>query len=172
MCFREMSMPRATAVAIVVTTALFSAALAQVPGSLSMPTDQPVVTVSATGAQVYECRAGSGGGLTWTFKEPRADLFVNGQRIGRHYAGPTWEHQDGSTIVGKVATIQPAPENEAIPWLRLSVASRSGTGAFSSVTAIQRVNTRGGTMAGACEQAGSTTDVPYSADYVMLRSSI
>jgi len=60
-----------------------------------------VATIHAEGAQIYECKADSGGKITWLFREPVATLLLNGKTIGRHYAGPTWELTDGSAVAGK-----------------------------------------------------------------------
>jgi hypothetical protein len=62
-----------------------------------------------------------------------------------------------------------APNATDIPWLRLEISERSGPGVFAQVTHIQRINTRGGTIAGPCLAAGAVAEVPYAADYVMLR---
>jgi hypothetical protein len=35
---------------------------------------------------------------------------------------------------------------------------------------VRRINTNGGVLAGACEQTGDLRSVPYSADYVFLRT--
>jgi hypothetical protein len=142
-----------------------------VPAALAAPGDQVVARVSAAGVQVYECRPGADGALAWAFKEPRAALSLDGKPVGRHYAGPTWEHADGSRIVGRPVASLPAPGAGDIPWLRLTVASRAGDGAFAPVTAVQRVDTRGGTLAGRCDAAGALSEVPYTADYVMLRAA-
>jgi Protein of unknown function (DUF3455) len=56
-----------------------------------------------------------------------------------------------------------------IPWLKFDVTSQTGDGALYGVTAVQRINTRGGMAAGACGPAGSFLSVPYSADYVFWR---
>jgi len=34
---------------------------------------------------------------------------------------------------------------------------------------VQRVNTKGGTLAGPCEAAGALQGAPYAADYVFLQ---
>jgi len=34
---------------------------------------------------------------------------------------------------------------------------------------VQRINTAGGKLDGACDKAGAFKSVPYSADYVFLR---
>jgi hypothetical protein len=144
---------------------------APVPDALVRPGDAPVMRLAATGVQVYECRAGAGGGLAWALKEPRAMLSLGGQAVVRHAAGPTWEHADGSRIVGRAVASVPAPQAGDIPWLRLEVVSREGAGALAAVTAVQRIDTRGGAKAGPCEAAGALAEVPYTADYVMLRQA-
>jgi Protein of unknown function (DUF3455) len=55
-----------------------------------------------------------------------------------------------------------------IPWLKLEVVNRSGSGTLAGVTTVQRINTHGGAAQGACDQAGAFRSVPYSADYVIL----
>jgi hypothetical protein len=141
------------------------------PEALTSSEDRPVMTLSATGVQVYECQANASGAPEWVFRVPRAALFLDGRKVGRHYAGPTWEHEDGSLVTGKVAARVEAPRTGDIPWLRLDVASREGAGAFSGNAVVQRVNTRGGALAGACPTVGQVSEVPYGSDYVMLRRS-
>src|ERR1700749_1682041 len=122
-----------TAVAIVAALAASNAA-AQVPDAIAAKGETPVLTVHAEGAQVYECKADAAGKLTWTFREPIATLFADGKTVGRHYAGPSWEHSDGSAVVGKVAGSAPGTEPADIPWLKLEVASRRGSGILGDVT--------------------------------------
>ena len=69
---------------------------AQMPAAIDAPGQTVVATLHAEGAQVYECKAGTEGKLTWQIREPIATLFLDGRTIGRHYVGPTWEHTDGS----------------------------------------------------------------------------
>ena len=40
---------------------------------------------------------------------------------------------------------------------------------FSDVTTIQRINTSGGRLAGACDTLGTFFSAPYATDYVFLR---
>jgi hypothetical protein len=95
--------------------------------------------------------------------------LLDGKTVGRHYAGPTWEHSDGSAVVGKAAASVPGATPNDIPWLKLEVISRRGNGILSGVTTVQRINTQGGKFEGACDKAGATHSAPYSADYVFLR---
>ena len=139
------------------------------PEAIAAPGETVVLSVHAEGAQVYECKAGAEGKLAWAFREPVATLLSEGKTIGRHYAGPNWEHADGSAVVGKaIGNVQGATAAD-IPWLKLEVASRRGSGVLTPVTTVQRVNTHGGKLDGACEKAGEFKSVPYSADYVFLK---
>ena len=141
------------------------------PDAIAAPGETVVLTVHAEGAQVYECKAGADAKLAWAFREPIATLFVDGKTIGRHYAGPNWEHIDGSAVVGKVSGNAPGATSDDIAWLKLQVVSSRGSGVLTGVTTVQRINTKGGKLEGACDKAGSFSSAPYSADYVFLRKA-
>jgi hypothetical protein len=142
---------------------------APLPGAIAAPGETVVLTLHAEGAQVYQCKADAAGKLAWVFREPIATLMLDDKTVGRHYAGPNWEHSDGSAVVGKVAASAPGATPNDIPWLKLDVvASRSG-GVLSGVTTVQRIHTRGGKLEGACKTVGIFDSAPYSADYVFLR---
>ena len=145
------------------------AAETPLPDAIAAPGETVVLTVHAEGAQVYECKAGADGKSAWAFREPIATLLVDGKTVGRHYAGPNWEHSDGSAVVGKAAGNAPGATPGDIPWLKLSVASQRGSGVLNGVTTVQRINTKGGKLEGACEKPGGFFSAPYSADYVFLR---
>ncbi|MET4387671.1 hypothetical protein ABIB73_003428 [Bradyrhizobium sp. F1.4.3] len=130
--------------------------------------EHPVMTLNAQGAQVYECKAAADGKLAWAFREPIATLIDNGKTVGRHFAGPNWELQDGSAVTAKVLGSTAGTEND-IPWLKLEVTAHRGSGALSDVTTVQRINTHGGKLDGACDKAGEFKSAPYSAEYVFLR---
>jgi len=149
------------ALSIVAASTLAGAASAQVPPAIAAPGESAVVTLHAEGAQVYECKAGSDGKLAWAFREPIATLLLDGKTVGRHYAGPTWEHVDGGAVAGKTPS--------DIPWLKLEVTAHRGSGTLSGVTTVQRINTQGGVHTGACDQAGALYSAPYAADYVFLK---
>lgn len=144
---------------------------ADVPDAIAAPGEIPVAIVQAQGAQVYECKNGAAGKLAWQFREPIATLFEVGKTIGRHYAGPYWEMADGSAIAGKVAGRAPGATGSDIPLLKLEVTSRRGNGRLADVTTIQRLNTKGGAVEGACETAGTFLSVPYSADYAFYKKA-
>jgi Protein of unknown function (DUF3455) len=139
------------------------------PEAIAAPGETVVLTMHAEGAQVYECKAGPDGKLAWAFREPIATLLVDGKTVGRHYAGPNWEHSDGSAVVGKATGNAPGATPNDIPWLKLEVTAHRGNGILSGVTTVQRINTKGGKIEGPCDKAGTFASVPYSADYVFLR---
>lgn len=141
------------------------------PAALATPGETVVATYHAVGAQIYEAKAGSDGKLAWTFREPIAALFLDGRTVGRHYVGPTWEHADGGAVVGKAVANSPGATPDDVPWLKLQVTDRRGGGALAEVDTVLRINTRGGVVHGACEQAGALRSVPYSTDYVFLRKA-
>ena len=140
--------------------------LIKVPGNETL-----LVAASASGVQIYECQAKESdpGQYQWVFKEPEAQLLdVDGKKIGRHYAGPTWELNDGSKVVGEVKAHVASTNTNAIPWLLLHAKSHEGDGQFSKVTSIQRVDTGGGVApTTGCDKTnvGKEIRVPYTALY-------
>ena len=103
MCISWKMLPLST----IAVLACAGAASAQVPPAIAAPGETVVATLHAEGAQVYECKAGADGKLAWAFREPIATLLLDGKTVGRHYAGPNWEHVDGSAVVGKVVANAP-----------------------------------------------------------------
>ena len=144
-------------------------ARAQVPAAIAAIGEAVVTTLHAEGAQVYECKAGAGGKLAWAFREPIATLLLDGKTVGRHYAGPNWEHVDGSGVTAKAVANVPGQSAGDIPWLKLEATARRGRATLSAVNTIQRINTRGGVHTGPCDKAGTFHSAPYSADYVFLQ---
>jgi len=143
-----------------------------VPENLKIPAGQTLSLVSpATGVQIYGCSASrtDPAKFEWAFKAPEADLFdLSGKKIGKHYAGPTWESNDGSKVVGEAKARDDGPAATAIPWLLLNAKSTSGSGAFGRTLSIQRLYTVGGKApAAACGRAqlGRQARVPYKATY-------
>jgi len=107
--------------------------------------------------------------LFWTLREPVAALILDGKTIGFHYAGPNWQHIDGSSVRARMVSAAPGATFGDVPWLKLEATDHRGQGVLSNVMMIQRINTKGGAMQGSCEKAGVYRSVPYSADYVFLR---
>lgn len=151
---------------------LADGARTQVPNAIAVPGGTVVATFHAEGAQIYDCEADASGKLAWHFREPIATLLRDGVTVGRHYAGPSWEANDGSAVTGKVVANVPGSTPSDIPWLKLDVIARRGSGTLSDVITVQRINTHGGVVKGACDKQGSYYNVPYSADYVFLRKGL
>lgn len=138
------------------------------PDALIAPGEKIILTLHAEGAQIYECKT-TDGKLAWAFREPIATLFEDGKTVGRHYAGPNWEHQDGSAVTGRVVGTAVGATDNDIPWLKLNAVAHRGTGMLANIMTVQRINTQGGALSGACDTAGQYKSVPYSADYLFLR---
>ena len=146
------------------------------PAAPSVPADivvpdghKPYLVAHAEGVQIYTCE-----GSAWKLLAPRATLTAeNGNVIGSHYGGPTWEARDGSTVAARRdAGVPGAPG--AVDWLRLkatSTAAGADGDRLAGTTYIQRIHTVGGVApAGACA-AGASAEVPYTADYVFFKAT-
>src|SRR5712671_1724375 len=140
-----MPIVRNAAFALLLSSASVLSASAQtpLPDAIAAPGETVVLTLHAEGAQIYECKAGADGKLAWAFREPTAALLLDGKTVGRHYAGPNWEHIDSSAVVGKAAGNAPGATANDIPWLTLTVASGRCSGstqraANSKATATRR----------------------------------
>jgi hypothetical protein len=118
-----------------------------------------VLRTVGNGDQVYGCVSGS-----WSLQAPDAKLLdQKGFVIGRHFAGPTWQLNDGSWVKGKVIAKQAAPDTTAVPWLLLE--SVGGTGRLAAARFIQRTETHGGNAPdGSCSR-GEMRRIPYTAKY-------
>lgn len=141
-----------------------------VPANLQFPdAERTALQLHAEGVQIYECKVSSqdASKLQWAFKAPEAQLYdASGKLIGKHYAGPSWEGNDGGKVVGQVRAQADAPAANAIPWLLLTAKTAPDNGLFAKVKSIQRVNTAGGKAAVECTEIGAVSRVPYSADYI------
>lgn len=154
--------------------ALFCPASAQsLPVPLAVGKSVVLLKAQASGVQIYICKAKPSDGKVprsyeWVFQAPEADLSgSDGGKLGRHYAGPTWEAADGSKVVGAMLASAAAPGN--IPWLLLAAKSTSGRGLFSNVAYVERAFTAGGTAPKSdadAAHAGTQVRVPYTATYV------
>src|ERR1700720_2582805 len=162
----------ASAMLLVATTAglpLYVSAQ-QVPQQLQpLANEQLLLQVHAKGDQVYTCKSSSAQ-FTWTLKAPDAQLFdKDGKPFGKHFAGPSWQANDGSRVTGKAVANAPSPDANSIPWLLVNVVGHDGTGVLSRATAIQRLNTSGGKApSSGCDASHADQEIriPYSADYL------
>ena len=142
------------------------------PQNLQPPANEHVLLqVHAKGNQIYSCSV-DGAQSTWTLKAPAARLYgKGGESFGKHFAGPSWKANDGSQVTGKAVATMPSPDTHSIPWLLVTVVSRSGAGVLAGVTSIQRLNTQGGKApVSGCDAAhiGRELRVGYAADYVFF----
>jgi hypothetical protein len=128
------------------------------------PHSRLVLRALGSGDQVYGCLNGS-----WTLKAPDARLLdQEGSLIGRHFAGPTWQLNDGSRVEGKAIAKHAGGDATAVPWLLLE--SVGATGTLATVRFIQRTGTHGGNAPdGSCSQ-GEMRRVPYTATYSFYES--
>lgn len=146
---------------------------ATVPITLQPPAGNTQFMIGhATGVQIYTCTM-TGTTFAWSSSVPAATLYDDaGVAVATHFAGPTWQAGDGSTVVGsKLQSYTASPD--AIPWLLLSAKSTTtgptGGTTLTETSYIQRLNTRGGLTPPAADcnagTVGSTQSVPYSAIY-------
>jgi hypothetical protein len=149
------------------------AAAPTVPIQLRVPATQTLIeNLHGTGAQIYVCQATKSdpSQFEWSFKQPEAELFTKGgKKIGKHYAGPTWEANDGSKVIGEAMAHSDSPRPNSIPWLLLRAKVIARNGLFTDVQFIQRLNTVGGNAPTAgCrqDQAGQQLRASYTADYL------
>jgi Protein of unknown function (DUF3455) len=136
------------------------------------PAKQPAIEALGKGVQIYTCKA-SNGAYAWTLKAPDASLSdAKGNVIGKHFAGPSWQATDGSTVVGEPLNVSPSPAADAIAWLVLQAKSHTGDGIMANVQYIVRTRTQGGIApASGCDAShtGAEVRVPYSATYTFFR---
>jgi Protein of unknown function (DUF3455) len=141
---------------------------AAVPAPLVPQGETARFTYAAVGVQIYECKLVDGK-PAWAFVAPEADLFdATGRRIGKHYAGPSWESDDGSKIVGTLRARVDATRPGAIPHLLITTKADARAGVFSNITSLQRLNTLGGvapTTGCTTADIGKQLRVYYGADY-------
>ena len=146
-----------------------------VPSAIEVPDGNKVFLVGhAVGVQIYSCN-----GVVWGFVAPRANLYDDhGKLIITHFAGPTWQAKDGSTVVGRLDADPVSVDPTAIPWLRLAAASTTAGpdgDRLVATTYIQRIATTGGLAPPAAEcnatTAGTVAEVPYTADYYFWKKT-
>lgn len=141
-----------------------------VPDQINAPAGEEVLLVAhASGSQIYTCEL-AGGAYAWKLKAPEAELHNSqGTLIGYHFAGPTWKHLDTSEVVGKAVAKADAPDANSIPWLLVTAISHLGVGAFTRVTTVQRINTKGGQPPAAADcntsKQHTQSKSAYTADY-------
>jgi hypothetical protein len=120
-----------------------------------------------TGVQRYTCPVSA-----TSTAVPHANLLAGdgheGDLVAIHFAGPTWQALDGSSVVGDAANAKhfPAPGANGVDWLLLPAKSTAGTGLFSRVAYIQRLYTNGGKLPVSCNLNQTEVLVDYAAQYL------
>src|SRR6185295_9852797 len=92
---------------------------ADVPAALDPPPGSTIeAAFDAQGVQIYVCAVPAAGGApAWTLKAPHAILLTRGGDVaGIHFAGPSWQANDGSIVTGTRVASAAAPDATAIPW--------------------------------------------------------
>ena len=168
---------------------------ANLPTAIAVPTGATLkLHDHAIGAQVYTCTASAAGGAggaagtggaggsgattySWVLKQPDALLYDSSfAQVGTHGAGPNWTSTvDASVVIAARTGTTPSTVTGAIPWLLLQTSSTTGTGVFSDITFVQRLNTAGGPApASGCDATTATTEtrISYSADYYFFTGGI
>jgi len=146
-----------------------------VPEALNPPADTTLeLAWPASGVQIYACtQAKPGEAPGWALEGPHAVLTAGRAVAAIHFAGPSWQGLDGSSVKGARLASADAPDASAVPWLLMSAAP-SGAGTFARTTHIQRLETSGGKApASGCDAAhlGAKALVPYQANYYFYRTA-
>lgn len=155
------------------TAVVALAGMAGLVHAQGLPAKPSAIEAVGKGAQVYVCKAAPGGSYAWALQGPDATLQdASGHVIGKHFAGPTWQANDGSRVVAKPLNVSPSPNPGAIPWLVLRAISHVGAGQMASVEYVVRTRTEGGMApASGCDagRANAEVRVPYGAVYLFFR---
>lgn len=141
----------------------------EVPKAIAVPPGNELhVHGFGRGVQIYTWN-----GSSWGSAVPEATLFdAEGDVVALHFAGPTWESDNGSRVVGSAIPPTVTVDSNAIPWLLLRGVATTGPGTFADTTFIQRVNTTGGKAPSADgTEVGQVARVPYTADYFFYRET-
>ena len=131
---------------------------------------EPALQLSARGVQIFRCER-VGKAFEWRFRQPEAELLdAQGRATGRHGANFSFEHRDGSRLLGTVVAHDEASSADTLPWLLLATKS-FGKGDFAGISYVQRANTRGGMPPAGCSasQSSQLLRVDFSADFVFYR---
>ncbi|PTR32492.1 uncharacterized protein DUF3455 [Luteibacter sp. OK325] len=144
---------------------------AGIAGAQDAPAKPPAIEAFGKGVQIYVCKPAAAA-YAWTLKAPEATLSdAKGNVIGKHFAGPSWQANDGSTVVGEALNASPSPDAGAIPWLVLHAKSHAGNGTMANVAYVVRTRTEGGVApASSCDASHVNAEirVPYSAVYLFF----
>lgn len=130
-----------------------------------------VLETKASGTIEYQCSKEKDPLTTykWTVAGPKAELAdTYGEKIGE-YSGPParWAHKDGSFVTGSQVAISPNGSKN-IPMQLVKTDVAGGQGVLTTVSYVQRVNTKGGVAPSkkcSADNLGEKAEVAYSAQY-------
>lgn len=128
---------------------------------------EPVLELAASGDQIFRCED-VGGATHWAFRLPEAELRdSSGQVVAHHGADYSFEHIDGSHLLGTIVGYDSSPDPGALRWLLLHTRS-FGQGVFASVSYVQRIDTQGGMPPAGCtpDQLNQILRVPFTARFI------
>jgi Protein of unknown function (DUF3455) len=131
---------------------------------------EPALALTATGVQIFRCEPDKDA-FHWAFRLPEGELRdARGQVVAHHGAGYSFEHVDGSRLLGSIVGYDSAPGNASVRWLLLRTRS-FGQGEFEKVTYVQRIDTEGGMPPEQClaDQVNQILRVPFSARFIFYR---
>jgi len=138
---------------------------------IKAPTEvDPVLELVAVGVQIFRCEQDKEG-FHWVFRLPEAELRdARGQVVGHHGANYSFEHADGSRLIGTIVGYDSPSSDDSLRWLLLRTQSY-GQGEFDKMTYVQRVETSGGLPPARCsaEQLNQILRVPFSAKFIFYR---
>lgn len=130
----------------------------------------PVMRLQGRGVQVFRCEARDKA-FAWVFRLPEADLVDGaGRVVVKHGANFSFEHVDGSRLLGTVVNFDDAPDGNNLRWILFSTRA-FGEGALNGITFVQRVNTVGGMPPPRCDagQQSRLLRVDFSADFIFYK---
>jgi len=133
-------------------------------------TVEPAFELAATGVQIFRCEPGRDG-YRWAFRLPEAELRDSrGQVLAHHGTGYSFEHVDGSRLLGTIVEHDSADNGQSVPWLLLQTQA-FGHGQFENIAYVQRIETQAGMPPAQCsaEQVNQVLRVPFSANFVFYR---
>lgn len=139
--------------------------------TIDPPDAQAVLSTTASGVQIYACEYDANHALGWKFVRPGATLYdASGKAVIEHFAGPSWQANDGSRIEGRVIAQLPSDTPDSVPQLLLAAHSTGAQGELSDVRYVKRSHTVGGSMPTvACSIEHAQGSSPYLATYTFYR---
>ncbi len=144
---------------------LLTSAAAIDPIAADLRAHGTILVAQGNGSQIYSCTQ-QRDATNWTLEGPSATLSFKRKRIGRHFAGPRWQLNDGSQILGRVTAQFQGANPSDIPELRVEVIAHEARGILDQANFVYRLYTHGGLLSGPCTTVGARRSVRYTAEYI------